>query len=322
MKGRWTTFVKDYLTFTVKDRIGMLLLLILLVGVYLYPNFYRRQPQPVDTALINQELQGLRIYIDSSRSTSSYRNDDDYDFEYRPSRKNYHTKNESAKGELFEFDPNTLDAQGWKRLGLRDRTIETIMKFTGKGYKFRKPEDIKRIYGLRSEDADRLIPYIKITAEGNTPNAVSFASSTISTKPSVTAPRVIDVNLADTSALIALPGIGSKLAARIVSFREKLGGFISINQVGETYALPDSTFQKIKGRLACANPQLKTININTADVNALKAHPYLRWNLANAIVAYRQQHGDFRNVDDLKKINIITDDVYQKAAPYLTVGSN
>ena len=57
---------------------------------------------------------------------------------------------------------------------------------------------------------------------------------------------IIDVNTADTSAFISLPGIGSKLAARIVTFREKLGGFYSVEQIGETYGLPDSTFQKIK----------------------------------------------------------------------------
>ncbi|MEJ7684007.1 MAG: helix-hairpin-helix domain-containing protein [Segetibacter sp.] len=127
------------------------------------------------------------------------------------------------------------------------------------------------------------------------------------------------MNTADTSALISLPGIGSKLAARIVNFREKLGGFSSVNQLGETYGIPDSTFQKIKPQLQCNHPALKTININTADINVLRAHPYLRWNIANAIINYRQQHGNYKSVEDIRKIDLITDDLYNKIAPYLVI---
>src|SRR6185437_7375519 len=98
----------------------------------------------------------------------------------------------------------------------------------------------------------------------------------------VKAIQIIDVNLADTTALISLPGIGSKLAQRIIAFRNKLGGFYSIEQVGETYLLPDSTFQKIKPKLTIVGNNVKQININVASIDEMKAHPYLRYNLANA----------------------------------------
>jgi competence ComEA-like helix-hairpin-helix protein len=127
------------------------------------------------------------------------------------------------------------------------------------------------------------------------------------------------VNLADTFAFIALPGIGSKLSKRIISFRDKLGGFYSVEQVGETYLLPDSTFQKIKPYLFVSNSSLKRININTASVDEMKAHPYIKYNMANAIFQYRQQHGNYISVEQIKKILIITDEIYQKAAPYLSV---
>ena len=68
---------------------------------------------------------------------------------------------------------------------------------------------------------------------------------------------IIDVNTADTTAFISLPGIGSKLAARIITFREKLSGFYSVEQIGETYGLPDSTFQKIKQYLKLDNASVK-----------------------------------------------------------------
>jgi len=116
-----------------------------------------------------------------------------------------------------------------------------------------------------------------------------------------------------------LPGIGNKLANRIVTFREKLGGFYKIDQVGETFALPDSTFQKIKPRLILTNNSVKQININTATIDELKTHPYIRYQIGNAIIQYRTQHGSFSSIEDIKKIVLVTDEIFNKAAPYLKV---
>ncbi len=128
---------------------------------------------------------------------------------------------------------------------------------------------------------------------------------------------MINLNEADTSELIVLPGIGSKLSARIVAFREKLGGFYAVEQVGETYGVPDSTFQKIKGRLQVDGNSIRKINVNSATKDDLKAHPYIRWNLANAIVEYRNQHGAFSSLEELKNIVLIDEGTFQKIVPYL-----
>jgi len=119
--------------------------------------------------------------------------------------------------------------------------------------------------------------------------------------------------------MISLPGIGSKLAARIISFREKLGGFYSVDQVGETYGLPDSTFQKIKQYIKLDNASVKKININTATVDEMKAHPYIKFSIANPIVAYRNEHGAFSKIDDIKKVMVVTDEIYKKIVPYLII---
>ena len=188
-----------------------------------------------------------------------------------------------------------------------------------KGGHFYKPEDISKIWGLHEDEVKRLLPYVRIEFKpASDYNKYSETEKPkIYEKPKYIIARV-DVNNADTSAFIALPGIGSKLAARIIAFREKLGGFYKAEQVAETYGLPDSTFQKIKTKLVISNSNVKKLNINTASVDELKAHPYLRYNIANAIVQYRTQHGSFSSVSDIKNIMMITEDVYNKAAPYLT----
>ena len=127
----------------------------------------------------------------------------------------------------------------------------------------------------------------------------------------------MEINTADTTAFIALPGIGSKLAGRIVHFREKLGGFYSIAQLGETFGLADSVFQKIKPRLKLQSLTLRRININTATAEELKVHPYLKWNIINALLAYRKEHGPFRKKEELKQVMAVTDEMYQRIAPYL-----
>src|SRR5262249_25636461 len=153
-----------------------------------------------------------------------------------------------------------------------------------------------RIYGLRQDEYERIASYVQIEVlpeikkEEQRLNGKSI-NENLSTKGFTSHYSVIDINSADTTAFIALPGIGSKLAARIVNFREKLGGFYSVDQVGETFGLPDSTFQKIKQYLKLENNSLRKININTATVDELKLHPYIKWSIANPIIAYRNEHG-------------------------------
>ena len=321
MKHRWQSIVKDYFTFSKKERVAIAVLIIIGVAFYFFPKINFAKKPPIDSSAFEKDLAQLKVYVDSSRPTKRYAKNDDENFDYYEPKK-YAFEN-SIKGELFSFDPNTLDAAGWKRLGMRDRTIQTIQKFVAKGYKFRKPEDIKKIYGLKPNEADRLLPFVQIASQTE-----SISSATSSTAPPYTTPtstprvatiRVIEINSADTSAFISLPGIGSKLASRIVNFRDKLGGFATVNQLGETYGLPDSTFQKIKDKLQCNQNGIKKYDINTVDVNTLKTHPYIKWNIANAIINYRQQHGNYKTLEDLLKIDIINQESFNKISPYLSL---
>src|SRR5262249_21223 len=109
------------------------------------------------------------------------------------------------------------------------------------------------------------------------------------------------------------------LASRIINFRQRLGGFYSTEQIKEIYGLQDSVFQKIKNLLRLGNVITKKININTASKEELKSHPYIRWNLANAIVEYRNEHGNFTSVSDLRNIAVITDEAYEKIVHYVDV---
>ncbi len=262
----------------------------------------------------------IKVQDSSSDHYQKNENENVYAYQY-DKRKSSYNENDIIKGQLFYFDPNTTTGPEWKRLGLRDKTIKTIENYRNKGGRFYKPEDLQRIYGFHDDEYERLKPYIKIESNSSKPNQ-ELVSSKDEIQPSkIYAARysIIDVNAADTTAFISLPGIGSKLAARIVTFREKLGGFYSVEQIGETYGLPDSTFQNIKQWLKLDNASVKKININTATVDEMKSHPYIKYNLANPIVAYRNEHGSFSKVEDIKKVMVVTDEIYKEVVPYLSL---
>ncbi len=315
-------FVSQYFNFSKKERRGTIALLLLILLFMLLPFLYPliiKQKQTEHSAF-EKEIASLKLKQQDSSNNSRSNNFDENNYQnyYQPSEKNYY-KNQ-PKGELFYFDPNTASADDWKRLGIRDKTISTIQNYLSKGGHFYKPEDISKIWGLHEDEVQRLLPYIKIAAKEKAQN--NYAEKTYEPKtfdkPKYT-PSVVDINAGDTAAFIALPGIGSKLSQRIIAFRDKLGGFYKVEQIGETFGLPDSTFQKIKTRLSISNAGIKQLNINTATLDELKAHPYLRYNIANAIIQYRSQHGNFASVNDIKKIMLVTDDVFNKVSPYLKV---
>jgi competence protein ComEA len=314
----WKQFIKDYFNFSKKERVAVLLLLTAILFVILIPYWWlinqKKQIDAADVAGLKKQLAQLNL---SNNDSENHEYGSENNYAYSAS---YHAPS-SENIALFHFDPNQLPVEGWKQLGLKDKTIKTIQNYLAKGGHFYHAEDLGKIYGLSAYDYERLYPYIKIktryTENNKTeePASKPFSSERIVASPN----KTININIADTSAWIALPGIGSKLAGRIVNFRDKLGGFYSTNQVAEIYGLPDSTFQKIKLLLQYSPYEIRRLNINTADVNTLKQHPYIKWQLANAIIQYRQQHGNYQSIDDLLQITILTPELFQKIKPYLVV---
>lgn len=317
--------ITDYFTFARKERIGLLIITSIILGAFFLPSLISKtkEPSPIatpDTAWITAIKKLEQKEAVSSDEYRQYPDDNSSHYQYDRRTGSYPG---NSKGELFYFDPNTLSWEGWLRLGLREKTVSTIQNYLSKGGQFKKPEDLQKIYGLFPDEFKRISPYIKIEIPGEVNTYKDFTEKVSVENPSTKTytPRysVIDINSADTTALIALPGIGSKLATRVINFRDKLGGFYAVSQVAETFGLPDSTFQKIKQYLKVQPAAVKKININTATTDELKAHPYIKWALANPIIAYRKEHGVFARVEDVKKVMAVTDEVYIKIAPYLTV---
>lgn len=232
-------------------------------------------------------------------------------------QKNLPTTPQKA-AETFAFDPNTASKEDLTRLGLAENTTKSILNYREKGGTFRKKEDFSKIYTLSPSDFERLSPFINLPEKAIAlpANKVEFPKNTITApKPIVN----IDINAASPEDWQKLNGIGVALAGKIVNYRSKLGGFTSIEQIKETYGLPDSTFQKVKQQLQLQTPILKKININTASVEAIQTHPYIKKKQAEILVLYRKNHGNFASVSDLQKTGVFPDDLLSKLKPYFSV---
>lgn len=223
----------------------------------------------------------------------------------------------------FVFDPNGLSIADWKQLGLSDRQIRVIKNYEANGGRFRKPEDLKKIYSINDADYARLAPYIHIKEPARTDRqgetgGYAGESVVVGTKPSGKAALYLNLNEVDSVALQQLPGIGPVFASRIVRFRDRLGGFHDIAQLLDVYGMDDDRYAKLKDHVYADAAMLKQLNPNSASYEQLKAHPFISPKQANAIVQYRRQHGNFHSGNDLLRIAIIDEDFLHKIAPYIT----
>ena len=237
-----------------------------------------------------------------------------------------------AAAPKFTFDPNTISADSLTMLGVPAYIGSRLEKYRAKGGQFRKPADLARLYGIE-EYYPHLEPWIHIPEKISNQTAnierVLSETATDSTGLGSIQPRaheepdyrrVVDLNTADSSSLLFLTGIGPFYAKTILEYREKLGGYIHVGQLAEAYGTPDTIVQTI-GRewLTIDSSHIAKININTADFRTLIRHPYLNKPQVNAILTYRQVHGNYHSVEDIQKIHLISDEDYARLRHYLSV---
>lgn len=237
----------------------------------------------------------------------------------------YNTNKKYAKKfEKFNFDPNIASEDQLTRLGFPKYLSKTIIKYRSKGGKFKYKEDLLKIYSMKQDlyaDIENLVllpsKMDKKVADFDEQRVFTEPKSQVFTKPVFTKKEFsiskFDINTADTSQLMQIRGIGKVYANRIIKYRDILGGFHSIDQVGETYGIDPSILPELR-KVAIMGSQIKKIRINELDNFR---HPYLKFNQVKVIVAYRKQHGNFKNAKDLKEIKILDDATISKIEPYL-----
>ncbi len=216
---------------------------------------------------------------------------------------------------LFMFDPNTVTQAELAALGFPARLANQLLGYRNKGGRFRSEQDLLMLYNMDSAFYKQLAPFVVIADVQS-----SRSEPPPGRRVSATKQMPFDLNLADTTQLITVRGVGPVLSKRIIKYREALGGFISKNQLFEVYGLDSAVVDQINEQ-SLIQPEFRprTIPINRASEAGLAAHPYIPKSMARAIVTYRFQHGAFRSVDDLVEVKVIPQQAIHKAKPYLTL---
>ncbi len=215
--------------------------------------------------------------------------------------------------QFHDFNPNESSVDALSALGIPLWLAKRIEKYRNSGGIFRKKADVKKIYGFPEELYLQLEPYITIPqSEAIDNNKLKVITQT---KPVITS---FDLNHADTTTLIKLKGIGSKLSQRIIKYRDMLGGFYAIDQLYEVYGLDSAVIQEVKKYATLKNPSTIKININESSFEQFR-HPYLKPYIAKAIINYRNQHGKFESFKDLLAVKLLDEKTFQKILPYLTL---
>lgn len=309
---------RDRFYYTSEDKRGLVVLLVLIVvlsgSIFFIKNYNpnNNESDGIDSSLVEylafREQLSERDSLEKLRYASHRRN-------YRKGKSGYY---DISKVVPSLFDPNSDDSAAMVRSGLPPYVARNIVRYRAKGGKFRKPEDLARIYGMADEVYSLLSPYIIIAPEfSGEADSIAVARDSLY-KPVFKYPRgtVVDLNKADTAELKKIPGIGSGYSAMIVGYRYRLGGFVSVSQLKEIEGLPDSLAVWFS-----VSPDFipERININRSSIERLRSHPYMGFYRARAIVEYRKKYGDIDDINRLKMFDEFDDGAFERVAPYLDV---
>ena len=225
--------------------------------------------------------------------------------------------------ETFPFDPNTADSSQLIRLGLQSWQVRNIYKYRARGGVYRKKEDFARLYGLTVKDYHRLEPYIRISSDyqpaatlvGDKANGANGANGTNGVYPrKIDSTQHVVLNTADTTTLRQVPGIGIYFAKEIVRYGQRLGGYVSVDQLDEIADFPQAS----KKYFVVQQAHPKKLNVNQLTLQQLRRHPYINYYQARAIKEYCRLHGPLKSLDDLRLSRDFPPEVIQRLAPYVT----
>ena len=287
MKAR----IKNYLSVTKKEWNGMVILVILIILVLAAPYVYQLSRK--DNTINFKDFDKAVAQLSHIEQQKGYK------------ANNTATDDKIPNPVMFSFNPNELNAEQWKQLGLSSHQAEIILHYEAKGGRFYKKEDVKKMYALTAADYQRLAPFINI------PQA-DFAAKKIK------AGTVIELNTADSARLTELKGIGPSFAARIISYRNRLGGFYNKEQLKDIYGVDSLKYAGISGQVSVNAGMVKKMLINTISFEQLRIFPYLTYKQVNAIIQYRTQHGNYSSMADMKNIAILDEGILRKIEPYLS----
>jgi len=309
MKNSWHKFQRYYFSFNRSDRNAITILsvsiFIVLVGIIILPYLILQQPE---------DFSEIKALFDA------------WEKEQHEIKENQHLS-------LYEFDPNTILESKLDSLDLPVFVKQNMVRYREAGGKFKSAEDLKKIYGMTDSVYQIIRPYVqvrenyeKIVLRSEPPKDLNEDQSSISIpsrneeqKPSLIVTQIrMELNSADSSDLVQLPGIGPVFSKRIVRYRDLLGGYVKKEQLLEVYNFPVETFEDISDMLEVDSLEIKKLRINFIGYSELIRHPYLNKEQVVAILNWIDKNGPFKNLMEVASVEGFDPELFDRIRPYLT----
>lgn len=200
------------------------------------------------------------------------------------------------------FCIDTVGVDYLRRIGFSTRQARALLDYRDRGDGIFDMNELRDCSVVSDEMADSLSRYIIFSKRD---------------------PRrwLVDINSADSVALLRVHGIGAKTASAVLEYRKLLGGYYSINQISELKCVTPENFARISKQIYCDSCVISKIDINFAPANELEYHPYMTRRSINRIVKLRESKGGWSNVEEMIDDDIFTTEQAAAIAPYLHFGT-
>jgi competence ComEA-like helix-hairpin-helix protein len=317
--------LKSFFSFTRREQYGLMVLLSLIL-ITIVVNFFISESPPsfanenafsqweAEVRAFQERQEIAAKYNDSLRmARRQYGNYNDYDYKTANTRfYEKYQKSEKKFPDPFPFDPNNIGKDDYVKLGFSEKQAESIVKYREKGAVFKSKQDFQKVFVVSDEMYAHLEDYVMLPDDGTVLSVESAAQESI----------IVELNTADTMSLQQIKRIGSYLAKRIVDYRQKLGGFHSVEQLLDINGIDEDRFAGIAPYIMVDKGKITKLDLNKNSFKDFTRHPYFEYYIVKAIFEYNVKHGLFSAVDDIRKIPLIYDDLYNKINPYLYVSVN
>lgn len=210
-----------------------------------------------------------------------------------------------VKQTLFTFDPNFIAEDSLILLGFPKSVATRLINYRSKGGRFIIKQDVKKIYGVSDQLIEAIYSFIDL------PETLSKSSENIPNQR-------FDINKARVDQLKKVSMIGDMFAARIVNYRNSLGGFVSKNQFEEVYGISDLALKNLNSIVYISSGfQPRRVKINLDSFEVLRSHPYISDPLAEDILRFRKINDTIGSEKVLINFKSIDKSKFEKLILYL-----
>lgn len=289
----------SFLPLTGSQLLGLVILLLLLAATIsvLYYVDYRTATPDDDDVIVIREATDLIGMLEK----------DTFEYEYQPRQKVL-----LPELNLHPFDPNTADSVTLLEEGFKPWQASLLLRYRANGGRYKDSTSLRRHQWLSEELYRQIQPYIDIYIDTTLVDTFHLTFNYPLKKDTI-----LELNTCDTTELQLLRGIGAYTAKQIVFYRERLGGYVSVEQLQDIEILKDKA-DSLYRHFTVDTTLIVRINVNTENTARLRMHPYLRYEQAKAIYELRRHKVQLHSIEELRSLDCLTDEEIRRLRPYLS----